>query len=362
MAKTEKKTVIPKSLEELQSNIEKEFGSGSIMRGRGSVVKVDSFSTGVATIDRALGCGGLPLGRIIEFFGGESSGKTTTCFQFISACQKAVMPNKERNGVAAFIDAEHAFDPLWAERVGVDMDKLLISQPDSGEEGLSITETLVESGLVDLVVVDSVAALTPKSILDGEIGDANMAALAQLMSKAMGRLKGICSKNQASVIFINQIREKVGIVFGSPELTPGGRALKFYASVRMEIRKGSALKQSDEVVGFRPVIKVIKNKVAPPFRTAEYDICVGAKSRQIYGIDTVSSLIEVACGFGIIKRSGSFYSFDNAVLGNGLTKAAEALRSNPELLETIKSKTYLEICVITPDDEAASLAGQFEDV
>lgn len=341
MAKEPKeKRAIPKNLEELQKGIEKEFGSGAIMRGRGSIVNVDVFSTGVPTIDLALGCGGIPQGRIIEVYGAESSGKTTTCLQFIAACQKHVFKDKKRRGVAALIDAEHALDPKWAERVGVNMEELLVSQPESGEEALTLVERLVDSELVNLIVVDSVAALTPKAIIDGEIGDSTMAALAQLMSKAMGRIKGKCNKTKTTVIFINQVREKVGIVFGNPELTPGGRALKFYASVRAEVKKGSPIKDGTVTVGFRPSIKIVKNKVAPPFMIGEYDICVGTRERPIFGIDIVSSLIEVATNCKLLSRNGSFYVYGDKKLGNGLANASAALRNDPVLLEDLRKKTY----------------------
>lgn len=320
--------------------MDKEFGSGAVMRGKGAVVKVDSFSTGVASIDVALGCCGIPLGRIIELFGTESSGKTTTCLQIISACQKNYFAKKSRYGVAAFIDAEHAIDPTWAERVGVNMDELLVAQPDNGEEAMTIAERMIDSRQVDLIIVDSVAALTPKAVLDGEVGDSTMAALAQLMSKAMSRLKGKCNRTQTTVIFINQIREKVGIVFGSPELTPGGRALKFYASVRIEVRKGQPIKVGETVVGFRPTLKVIKNKVAAPFKSAEFDICVGASERPIYGIDTIGSLVETAVAQKIISRNGSFFVYDDQNLGNGFNKATATVRSNEKLVDDIKKKIY----------------------
>lgn len=341
MAKEPKeKLSIPKNLEELQKGIEKEFGSGAIMRGKGSIVQVDVFSTGVATIDLALGCGGLPIGRIIEVYGAESSGKTTTCLQFIAACQQHQFPNKKRRGIAALVDAEHAMDPKWAAKIGVNMDELLVSQPESGEQALSIVERLVDSGLVDLIVVDSVAALTPRSIIEGEIGDSTMAALAQLMSKALSRIKGKCNKTQTTIIFINQVREKVGIVFGNPELTPGGRALKFYASVRAEVKKGSPIKDGNITVGFRPTIKIVKNKVAPPFMTGEYDICVGMEARPICGIDTAAALVELATEMKVVSRNGSFFVYGSKKLGNGLANAATALRNDLTTYDEIRKKTY----------------------
>jgi recombination protein RecA len=249
--------------------------------------------------------------------------------------------------VAAVIDAEHALDPKWAEKVGVDMESLMISQPDSGEEAITILERLIDSGLVDLVIVDSVAALTPKAVLDGEVGDSTMAALAQLMSKTMNRLKSKCNKTRTTVVFVNQIREKVGIVFGNPEITPGGRALKFYASIRLEVKKGSPIKSNDTVIGFRPSIKVVKNKVAPPFTTGEYDICVGHSQRPVYGIDLQASLIEVASDNGVVKRNGNFYVYNETKLGNGSSNAAAFLREHSEIFEEIKRQTYQRIRVET---------------
>lgn len=331
------------------------------MRGRGSVVKVDSFPTGVASIDVAFGCGGIPQGRIIEVYGAESSGKTTTCLQFIAACQKHYFNKKNRNGVAAIVDAEHALDPDWAGKVGVNMDELLVSQPDNGEEGLTIVERMVTSRLVDLIVVDSVAALTPKAVLDGEVGDSTMAALAQLMSKAMNRIKGMCNRTQTTVIFINQVREKVGLVFGNPELTPGGRALKFYASVRAEVRKGQPIKSGDKIIGFRPTIKMVKNKVAAPFVSGEYDICVGMKERPVYGIDTVASLVEVAGSIGVITKKGSFFVYDDQNLGNGFNNAANTLRLNETLLNEIRNKTYNSICT-SHNDSITTIGDEDEDV
>jgi len=320
--------------------IDKTFGSGSIRVGRGTIVDVSSFSTGIASIDVALGCGGIPQGRIIELYGPESSGKTTTTLQIISACQKNYFENKKRNGVAAFIDAEHALDPVWAENIGVDMDKLMLSQPDSGEQAITIVEMLVKSGLIDIVIVDSVAALIPQCELDGEIGDHHVGAHARLMSKAMRMLKGIIHSSNTTVIFINQIREKIGVMFGSPEVTPGGRALKFYASIRADVRRGTTYKDGDDVTGFRTSIKIVKNKVAPPFTKAEFDICVGHPARPIYGIDDVASLIDVAQEHKIIDRSGSWYNYGKKKLGNGLAAASAMLQQNPDMVKEIRDKTY----------------------
>lgn len=344
MAKKSEKKIAPKSMDELRKLIDKDYGSGSLMIGRGAVVNVEVFPTNITSLDNALGVAGLPLGRIIELFGTESSGKTTTCLEIVAACQKHYFAKKERYGVAGIIDAEHALDPEWAMKIGVDMDKLAVSQPDSGEDGLNILETMIDSGLFDLIVVDSVAALTPKAILEGEMGDKTMAALAQLMSQGMGKIKAKCNKTKTTVIFINQIREKVGVMFGNPESTPGGRALKFYASLRIEVRKGEALKEDDNVVGFRPKVKIIKNKVAPPFTTAEYDICVGKGKRPNYGIDKEASLLDVAESFDIITRNKNFIIYDSKNLGNGFLNAVKTIRADTQLYEEIKKKTYERMC------------------
>lgn len=320
--------------------IEKAHGSGSIMLGRGTIVDVAVFSTGVPSIDVALGCGGLPEGRIMEVYGPESSGKTTTCLQFIAACQHHRFEEKDREGVAAFIDAEHALDPVWAEKIGVDMDQLLLSQPGSGEEAFSIIEIMVKSRLVDLIIVDSVAALVPQVELEGELKDANIGAHARLMSKALRKLKGEIHNSKTTVIFINQIREKVGVMFGSPEVTPGGRALKFYASIRGDVRRGASLKDGDDVLGFRTTMKMVKNKVAAPFQRAEFDICVGRPERPIYGVDIVASLIDVAEEQKVLTKKGSYYRFGDTVLGNGLAAASTFLRENPQLVDEIRDKTY----------------------
>lgn len=320
--------------------IEKQHGAGAVMKGRGKIVDVDVFSTGVASIDIALGCGGLPQGRIMEIYGPESGGKTTTCLQFIAACQHHTFDRKERDGVCAFIDAEHALDPVWAEKIGVDMDQLLLSQPNSGDEALSIVEFMVKSKLIDLIVVDSVAALVPQSELDGELADASVGAQGRMMSKAMRMLKGEINKSKTTVIFINQIREKIGVTFGNPETTPGGRALKFYASVRGEVRRISSIKDSDEVVGFRTVMKVVKNKVAPPFMRAEFDICVGKPARPVCGIDTIGSLLDVGLDQKIIQRSGSHYSYGDIRLGNGVARTIDYLRDNDDMTNDLRKQIY----------------------
>ena len=310
------------------------------MKGRGKIVDVPVFSTGVAAIDVAFGCGGLPQGRIIEIYGPESSGKTTTCLQFIAACQKHNFKEKEREGVCAFIDAEHALDPVWADNIGVDMEQLLLSQPDSGEEAFSIVEMMIKSRLIDLIVIDSVAAMVPQVELDGELKDANIGAHARLMSKALRKLKGDINKSKTTVVFINQIREKIGVMFGSPEVTPGGRALKFYASVRGDIRRIAAIKDGDDVLGFKTSIKMVKNKVAPPFVKSEFDICVGRDQRPTYGIDTMASLVDVACDCEVVTRKGSWFAYGDTRIGNGLAGASTFLRDNSDMADKIREQTY----------------------
>ena len=330
----------PKDINELLKTIEKDFGSGSLMRGRGKMVDVEVFPTNIASIDFALGAGGIPLGRIIELYGAESSGKTTTCLSIVAACQKHFFPGKKRKGNAAVIDAEHALDPRWAEKIGVDMENLIISQPDSGEQGFQILERLVDSEMVDLIVVDSVAALVPLAMLEGEITDANVGAQARLMSKGLNKIKGKCNRTGTTVIFINQIREKIGVMFGNPEQTPGGRALKFYSTIRAEVRKGSSIKVGDTVVGFRPTIKMVKNKVAAPFMQGSYDICFGLPERPVFGIDAVGSLIDCATDQNIIKKNGSFFVYNETRLGNGINNASQALRENQALRDEIRNKLY----------------------
>jgi len=351
MAKS-KNTVAPVSnKEDMIALIEKKFGAGSVMVGRAAIVNVSSFSTGVPSIDVALGCGGIPEGRIIEIFGPESSGKTTTCLQFVAACQKHYFKDKERYGVAAFIDAEHALDPVWAGRIGVDMDNLMLSQPGHGEEAFDIMEIMIRSRAVDLIIVDSAAALVPECELIGELSDSNIGAQARMMSKALRKLKGIINDSKTTVVFINQIREKIGVMFGSPEVTPGGRALKFYASIRGDIRRGSSLKDGEATIGFRTKIKIIKNKVAAPFTTAEYDVCVGHPSRPLYGIDSVSSLLDVASSLKIVTTKGSWYEYDGKKIGNGLAQAAAYLREDAEMYQLLFDKTYNTAFDSRPDPD-----------
>jgi len=316
-----------KALSIALSAIEKQFGKGSIMRlGEDSAkLQVEVISTGVLTLDMALGVGGVPRGRVIEIYGPESSGKTTVALHIISEAQKA-------GGIAAFIDAEHALDPSYAKRLGVDIDNLLISQPDTGEQALEIAEALVRSGAVDVVVIDSVAALVPRAEIEGEMGDAHVGLQARLMSQALRKLTGAISKSNTTAIFINQIREKVGIMFGNPEITPGGRALKFYASIRMEVRRVESLKQGAEIIGNRTRAKIVKNKIAPPFKQADFDIMYGE------GISREGSLVDLATNMDIITKSGTWYSYNDNRLGQGRENVKQFLRENPELSKEIESK------------------------
>jgi recombination protein RecA len=308
------------------AQIERQFGKGSIMRlGESRQHEIEVIPTGAITLDLAIGVGGVPRGRVIEIFGPESGGKTTVALHIVAEAQRA-------GGVAAFIDAEHALDPLYAERIGVDIDNLLVSQPDTGEQALEIAEALVRSGAVDVIVVDSVAALVPRAELEGEMGDAHVGLQARLMSQALRKLTGAIAKSRTTAIFINQIREKVGVLFGSPETTPGGRALKFYASVRLEVRRTEVLKQGSEVIGSRTRVRVVKNKVAPPFKQAEFDILYGQ------GISREGAILDLATELRIVQKTGAWYSYQDARLGQGRENAREALRQNPELLAEIERK------------------------
>jgi recombination protein RecA len=310
------------------SQIEKQFGRGSIMKLGEATAKlqVEVIPTGALGLDIALGVGGVPRGRVVEIYGPEASGKTTLGYHIIAEAQR-------EGGVAAFIDAEHALDPVYARAVGMDVDNLLISQPDSGEQALEIAETLVRSGAVDVVVVDSVAALVPRAELEGEMGDAHVGLQARLMSQALRKLVGTISKSRTTVVFINQIREKIGIMFGNPETTTGGRALKFYSSVRMEIRKTENLKSGDEVRGMRARVKVVKNKLAPPFREAEFDIIYGQ------GISKNGSILDAATSAGLVARSGTWFTYGDLRLGQGRENAREFLDNNPEVAREIDRKT-----------------------
>ena len=330
-----------KALEVAVTQIEKEFGKGSIMRlgeSAGAAV-VDVIPTGAIALDIALGVGGIPRGRVAEIYGPESSGKTTVALHIIAEAQKL-------GGVAAFIDAEHALDAAYAKRLGVDIDNLLVSQPDTGEQALEITEALVRSGAVDVVVVDSVAALVPRSEIEGDMGDSHVGLQARLMSQALRKLTGAISKSNTSVVFINQIREKVGVMFGNPETTPGGRALKFYASVRLEVRRVESLKQGSEQIGNRTRAKVVKNKVAPPFRDAEFDIIYGE------GISREGSLLDVGDATGVITKSGTWYSYGDLRLGQGKENSRQFLKSNPELAAEIEVKIRESVGLIGPKAQA----------
>jgi len=315
-----------KQLEQAISQIEKQFGKGSIMKLGDEVQKsIDVISTGCMTLDYALGIGGLPKGRIIEIYGPESSGKTTVTLHVLAEAQKM-------GGTAAFIDAEHALDPQYASRLGVDIDNLYISQPDTGEQALEICEALVRSGAIDCVVIDSVAALTPKAEIDGEMGDSFVGIQARLMSQALRKLTAIVNKTNACVIFINQLREKIGVMYGNPETTTGGKALKFYSSIRMDIRKVDVLKDGTEIIGNRTKVKIVKNKLAPPFKTAEFDIMYGT------GINNEGCVIDMAIELEIVQKSGSWYSYNGEKIGQGKDNVRIFLQSNPEIYETIKQQ------------------------
>ena len=314
---TEKK----KALEMAMSQIEKQFGKGSVMKlGEFKAMEVEAIPTGALSLDIALGIGGVPRGRIIEIYGPESSGKTTLALHVVAEAQKM-------GGEAAFIDAEHALDPVYAKKLGVDIDNLIVSQPDTGEQALEITESLVRSGALDVIVVDSVAALVPKAEIDGDMGDSHMGLQARLMSQALRKLAGALNKTKTVLIFINQLREKIGVMFGNPETTTGGRALKFYASVRMDIRKTENIKQDGEFKGSRARVKIVKNKVAPPFREAEFDIVYGE------GISKAGNILDMAVNLDIIEKSGSWFSYDGNRIGQGRENVKKYLIENPEILK-----------------------------
>ncbi len=315
-----------KAIDTVIKNMEKSFGKGAVMKlGDDAGRKVSTVSSGSITLDRALGVGGYPKGRIIEVYGPESSGKTTVALHAIAAAQRD-------GGIAAFIDAEHALDPEYAKNLGVDIENLYLSQPDTGEQGLEIAEAFVRSGAVDIVVVDSVAALTPRAEIEGEMGDAHVGLQARLMSQALRKLSGAISKSNTTAMFINQIREKVGVMFGNPETTPGGRALKFYSSVRLEVRRAEQLKLGQDIVGNRTKIKVVKNKVAPPFRVAEVDIMYGQ------GISKTGEIVDLGAEYEIIQKSGAWYSYEGDRLGQGKENVKEHLKNNPELFAEIEEK------------------------
>lgn len=314
------------ALENALRQIEKQFGKGSIMKlGDVAATQVSTVSTGALALDIALGVGGFPRGRVIEIFGPESSGKTTVALHAIAEVQK-------QGGQAAFIDAEHALDPVYAAKLGVNIEELLLSQPDTGEQALEIAEALVRSGAIDIIVVDSVAALVPKAEIEGEMGDSHVGLQARLMSQALRKLSGAINKSRTIAIFINQLREKVGVMFGNPETTPGGRALKFYASIRLDVRKAESIKVGNDVVGSKTKIKVVKNKVAPPFKTAEVDIMYGE------GISREGSILDIGTAIDIVVKSGAWYSFNDERLGQGRENAKQFLKENPEICQQIEDK------------------------
>ncbi len=320
-----------KALQLTLDKLDKTYGKGTVMKlGDKAVEEVETISSGSLGLDLALGVNGYPRGRVIEIYGPESSGKTTLTLHAIAEAQKA-------GGIAAFIDAEHAFDRNYAKKLGINVDELIISQPDNGEQALEIAENLIRSGAIDIVVIDSVAALTPKSEIEGEMGDSKMGLHARLMSQALRKLTGTISKTNCTVFFINQLREKIGVMFGNPETTTGGNALKFYASVRIDIRKSTAIKDGENVIGNRAKVKIIKNKVAPPFRTAEFDIMYGE------GVSKTGEVLDLGVEFEIIKKSGSWFSYDDTKLGQGRDAVKQVIKDNPELMEELEEKIKAKI-------------------
>ena len=342
-----------KALEHALADLDKQFGKGAVMKMGSDAVNRDIpvISTGCLTLDYALGVGGIPRGRIVEIYGPESSGKTTVALHVVAEAQKA-------GGIAAFVDAEHALDPLYARKLGVNIEELYVSQPDTGEQALEITEALVRSGALDVVVIDSVAALVPKAEIDGEMGDSFVGLQARLMSQALRKLTGVINKTGCIAIFINQLREKVGVMYGNPETTPGGRALKFYSSVRLDVRKGEALKNGTEIIGNHTKVKVVKNKVAPPFRVAEFDIIYGE------GISREGTLLDMAVEYGIITKSGAFFSYGDQRIAQGRDNARVYLREHPELTAEIDQKVRAILFApkdITPDEAKAVEAQKQEE-
>jgi recombination protein RecA len=338
-----------KALELALAQIDKQFGKGSIMRmGEKTTLGIEAVSTGALALDLALGVGGLPRGRVIEIYGPESSGKSTLAMHVVAEAQR-------NGGVCAYVDAEHAMDPIYARAIGVDVDQLLISQPDTGEQALEIVDMLVRSGALDVVVIDSVAALTPRAEIEGEMGDSHVGLQARLMSQALRKLTANLNKTNTIAIFINQLREKIGVMFGSPETTPGGRALKFYSSVRLDIRRIESIKDGVEVVGSRTRVKVVKNKVAPPFRQAEFDIMYGK------GISREGSMLDVGVEMGVVKKSGAWYTYDGEQLGQGRENAKNFLGENPEMMMEISERIRLQAgvlkgdVIVVNDDEPISL-------
>lgn len=339
-----------KALEQIMAQIEKNYGKGSIMKlgDAASHVEIETISTGCLSLDVALGIGGLPRGRIVEIYGPESSGKTTVTLHAIAETQKA-------GGIAAFIDAEHALDPVYAKKLGVNLDTLYVSQPDTGEQALDIADALVRSGAIDLIVIDSVAALTPKAEIEGDMGDTHVGLQARLMSQALRKLTGIINKSNTCVVFINQLREKVGVMFGSPETTTGGKALKFYASIRIDVRRADQLKDSDGILGNKTKAKIVKNKLAAPFRIAEFDIIYGE------GISQSGCLIDLGVASNVIEKSGSWYSYDGAKVAQGREKMRDWLKNNPEKMQEIEQKVrnnYKNLNIGTFEEESTEQSGE----
>jgi recombination protein RecA len=333
-----------KAIDLAVGQIEKQFGKGSIMRlgQKNAIAPIEAISTGAISIDFALGIGGMPRGRVIEIFGPESSGKTTLALQVIAEAQKT-------GGMAAFVDAEHALDAQYAQKLGVDLENLLVSQPDHGEQALEIVEVLIRSGGVDVVVVDSVAALVPKAEIEGEMGDAQMGLQARLMSQALRKLTGVVSKSKTTLIFINQLREKIGVMFGNPETTTGGRALKFYASVRVDIRRIASIKDGDQVIGGRTRVKIVKNKVAPPFREAEFDVMYGE------GISREGDLLDLAVEKRIIEKSGAWFAYSGERLGQGRENVKQFLKDNPTICRAIEDRLRRELGLVRESTEAVAV-------
>lgn len=357
MAREEKNKELPdtkegklKALDAAVAQIEKQYGKGSVMKlgDKSAHMNVETVPSGSLSLDIALGLGGLPKGRIIEIYGPESSGKTTVALHAVAEVQKL-------GGIAGFIDAEHALDPVYAKNIGVDIDNLYISQPDCGEQALEITETMVRSGAVDIVIVDSVAALVPKAEIDGEMGDSHMGLQARLMSQGLRKLTAIVSKSNCIVIFINQLREKIGVMFGNPETTTGGRALKFYASVRMDVRRIESLKQGGEIVGNHTRVKIVKNKVAPPFKEAEFDIMFGQ------GISREGDVLDLASDIGIINKSGAWYAYNGEKIGQGRENAKAYLKENPQIFDEVELKVREQLSADGKEEAEAEAAGKATD-
>lgn len=332
-----------KALDVALAQIEKQFGKGSVMKlgDQSAHMNVETVPTGCLSLDIALGLGGIPRGRIVEIYGPESSGKTTVALHMVAEIQK-------RGGIAGFIDAEHALDPVYARNIGVDIDNLYISQPDNGEQALEITETMVRSGAVDIIIVDSVAALVPKAEIDGDMGDSHVGLQARLMSQALRKLTGVISKSNCTVIFINQLREKVGVMFGNPETTTGGRALKFYSSIRMDVRRTESLKQGGEVIGNHTRVKVVKNKIAPPFREAEFDIMFGK------GISREGDILDLAANVNVVNKSGAWYAYNGEKIGQGRENTKIWLSTHPEIMEEIERRVRMEYGLIPKEEETAA--------